>query len=141
MSECAIVEIYTALANLRIGKVKARNITKVKLSVTKKDLPVRMLLPSTEGQLNFVSFGVLNRVSWEIRDLCLWAPIQAGSSVELYAESMVTYLKLYVAALKTIRNPTLQSNITGVAFGIGPVPWGDKDYWAIDTRLTVEEIL
>jgi hypothetical protein len=140
MSDCAIVEIYSALADLKIGKVKARGLSKVQLSVTKADLPMRMLLPSTEGEVNFISLGVLNRAMWEIRDLCLWAIIQPGNSLSTYAESMVQYLKLYTAAIKDLRGPTSQSNIKAMRFTIGPVPWGDQDLWAIDIRLTVEEI-
>ena len=141
MSESAIDAIYRELSKTKIGNAKARNIDKVKLGINKRDLPVRMLLPSTTGDLSFVSFGTLNRIEWVIRDLCLWAPLVSGTGVEKHAGSMVTYIKDYIAKLKTIRNPTTQSNITGVAFAMGPVPWAENDYWAIDVTLTVEEIL
>jgi len=141
MSASAIQEIYLELSKAQIGNARSRNIDKVKLGFRKSDLPMRMLLPSTTGSLSYVSFGTLNRIEWVIRDLCLWAPLTSGSGVEKHAGSMVTYLKDYIATLKTIRNPTSQSNITGVAFAIGPVPWAENDYWAIDVTLTVEEIL
>lgn len=141
MSESAIESIYLKLSKTKIGNARARNIDKVKLKVTRRDLPVRMLLPSTTGDLSYISFGTLNRIEWVIRDLCLWAPIVSGTGVEKHVGSMVTYIKDYIAVLKTIRNPTDQSNITGVAFAMGPVPWADADYWAIDVTLTVEEIL
>jgi hypothetical protein len=141
MSESAIESIYRELSKTKIGNARARNIDKVKLGVNKRDLPVRMLLPSTTGDLSFVSFGTLNRIEWVIRDLCLWAPLVSGTGVEKYAGSMVLYIKDYIAKLKTIRNPTGQSNITGVAFAMGPVPWAENDYWAVDVTLTVEEIL
>jgi len=140
MSESAIDAIYLKLSKTKIGNAKARNIDKVKVKVTRRDLPCRMLLPSTTGDLTFVSFGTLNSIDWVIRDLCLWAPIQSGG-VEKHAGSMVTYIKDYVAKLKTMRNPSAQSEIVGVAFAMGPTPWGDEDYWAIDTTLTIREIL
>jgi hypothetical protein len=141
MSESAIETIYREISKMTISKVKARNIDKVKLTVNQKDLPMRMLLPSTQAEHTFVGFGTLNRLTWVIRDLCLWAPIKSGSSIEKHAGSMVSYIKLYIDALKSNRNPTLQSNIMGVTFSMGPIPWGDGDFWAIDTTLTVEEIL
>ena len=130
MSESAIDAIYRELSKTKIGNAKARNIDKVKLGINKRDLPVRMLLPSTSGDLSFVSFGTLNRIEWVIRDLCLWAPLVSGTGVEKHAGSMVTYIKDYIAKLKTIRNPTGQSNIIGVAFAMGPVPWAENDYCA-----------
>jgi len=141
MSISAIDSIYLELSKLRIGKAKARNIDRVKLKIAKSDLPMRMLLPSTRGTLSFVGMGSLNRMEWTIRDLCLWAPIVQGSSIELHAGSMVQYLRDYIAAVKKMRGPTNCSNILGVEYAIGPVPWGDVDYWAIDVTLTVEEIL
>ena len=141
MSESAISAIYKAIANFKISNVKSRNISKIKLIVKDADLPCRMLLPSTSGELSFVGIGSLNNITWVIRDLCLWAPLTAGSGIEQFADSMVGYIRLYVAAIKAHRNPTNQSNITGIAFQMGPVPWAESDYWAIDVTLTVEEIL
>ena len=141
MSESAIESIYLKLSKTKIGNARARNIDKVKLKVTRRDLPMRMLLPSTTGDLTFVSFGTLNSVDWVIRDLCLWAPLVSGTGVEKHVGSMVTYIKDYIAKLKTMRNPSAQSEIVGVAFAMGPVPWADEDYWAIDTTLTIREIL
>ena len=139
MSE--ILNIYKSISKMEVGSIKCRDIDKVKLGINKRDLPVRMLLPSTTGDLSFVSFGTLNRIEWVIRDLCLWAPLVSGTGVEKHAGSMVLYIKDYIAKLKTIRNPTGQSNIIGVAFAMGPVPWAENDYWAVDVTLTVEEIL
>jgi len=137
----AVKEIYREISNMKLKGVKARNIDKIKLAVRKSDLPIRMLIPSTEGDLEFVGIGTLNNITWVIRDLCLWVPLSAGSGVEQYADSMIEYIQLYVMALKSLRNPTAQSNITGVAFEMGPVPWADKDYWAVNVTLTVEEII
>ena len=141
MSESAIKTIYKEIANFKIGKVKSRNINKINLIVKGKDLPCRMLMPSTSGDMDFVGLGSLNNITWVIRDLCLWAPLSAGPGIEQYADSMVSYIRLYIAAIKALRNPTDQSTITGVAFQMGPIPWAEKDYWAIDVTLTVEEIL
>ena len=141
MSESALSEIYREISNFTISNVKSRNINKINLIVEETDLPCRMLLPSTAGELKFVGIGTLNNITWIIRDLCLWAPLTAGSGIEQFADSMVSYMKLYIAEVKATRNPTNQSHITGIAFQLGPVPWAEKDYWAIDTTLTVEEIL
>ena len=141
MSESAISAIYKEIANFKISNVKSRNIDKINLIVKDADLPCRMLLPSTSGELSFVGIGSLNNITWVIRDLCLWAPLTAGSGIEQFADSMVGYIRLYVAAIKAHRNPTNQSNITGIALQMGPIPWAEKDYWAIDVTLTIEEIL
>lgn len=137
----AVSEIYTSLANMTISSIKVRNIDKVKLTINRGDLPVRMLLPSTAGELEFIAIGSLNKITWVIRDLCLWAPLSAGSGIEQFADGMVEYIKLYMAEIKSNRTPTSLSNITGVAVQMGPIPWADKDYWAVDITLTVEEIL
>lgn len=141
MSESAISAIYKEIANFKISNVKSRNIDKINLIIKEADLPCRMLLPSTSGELSFVGLGSLNNITWVIRDLCLWAPLTAGSGIEQFADSMVGYIRLYLAAIKAHRNLTNQSNITGIAFQMGPIPWAEKDYWAIDITLTVEEIL
>ena len=141
MSDSVIGDIYREISKMRVGKVKARNIDKIRLVIKDKDLPCRMLIPSTTGDLSFVGIGTLNNIQWVIRDLCLWAPLTAGKGIEQYASSLVDYLKLYIARVKALRNPTNQSVISGVSFAMGPVPWGEKDYWAVDIQLTVEEIL
>jgi len=141
MSDSVISNIYREISKMKIGTIPARNIDKIKLEIKDSDLPMRMLLPSAEGDLGFVGIGSLNNIQWTIRDLCLWAPVSAGKGIEQYAGSMVDYLKLYIAAVKASRNPTGQSTISNVAFTMGPVPWGEQDYWAVNIILTVEEIL
>ena len=137
----AIKEIYESIANMTVGSVKARNITEIKLAVKQVDLPMRMLVPRTTGDLGFVGIGDLNQITWVIRDLCLWAPLAAGSGIQQFAESMQDYLVLYIAEIKANRNPTAQSVITGVAFDMTPTPWADNHYWSIDITLTVDEVL
>jgi len=134
-------EIYQEISKLKIDGVKARNIDKIRLAVRKADLPCRMLLPSTRGEVEYVGIGSLNSITWVIRDLCLWAPLSAGSGVEQFSEGMLEYMQLYVMALKELRNPTGQSVVTNYAFEMGPVPWADKDYWAVDVTLTVQETI
>ncbi len=141
MSASAISEIYDALAGLSISGVRVRNIDKAKIKVSASDLPVRILLPSTSGELSYVAIGTLNKVEWSVRDICLWAPLSSGRGIEQHADDMVDYIKAYVAALKTLRNPTPQSVITNVGFQMGPVPWAADDYWAVDTTLVIEEIM
>ena len=100
-----------------------------------------MLLPSTSGDLEFIALGDLQKMTWVIRDLCIWAPLSAGSGIQQYAKGMVEYIRLYVAEIKANRNPTDLSVITGVAVQMGPIAWADTDYWAVDITLTIEEIL
>ena len=137
----AISEIYDAIGDIDIAGVSVRGIDEVKLAVRQDDLPVRMILPSTEGNLEFIAIGTLNKLTWVIRDLCLWAPLSAGSGVAQYSEDMVAYIASYIAEIKLIRNPTSFSNITGVAFQMGPVPWANGDYWSVDITLTIDEII
>ena len=139
MSE--LTSIYAAIAAMTVTGATARDIGAIQVEVRPADMPVRMLLPSPTGELEFVGLGTLNKITWVIRDLCLWAPMSAGSGIADYSTAMVNYIKAYVIALKAERGPTAQSVITGVAFQMGPVPWGDSDYWAIDVTLTIDEIL
>ena len=137
----AISEIYNALADISIAGVGVRNIDEIKLQVRQVDTPVRMLLPSTSGELSFVAIGSLNKIEWIISDLCLWAPLTAGQGVKDHANDMVEYIKNYLVAIKALRSPTSQSHITGISFEMGPVPWADGDFWAVDVTISVEEII
>ena len=138
-----IASVYTAIAAYApTGATTSRNITSVGLDVADADLPCRLLLPSTgmeDGQ--FVMLGNLQKVNWVIRDLCLWAPLGSGTGVEQYSGAMLTYIASYLTKIKAGRNPASNCTITGFAAQMGPIPWGDKDYWAVDVTLTVEEIL
>jgi len=133
--------IYTALANMRVGSVKARNINKVKLSIKAADLPIRLLLPGTKGEGEFVAMGTSQKMIWTIRDLCIWAPLTMGKGIEQFAESMVDYMALYIEAVKNNRFPVNCTNILSWEIQLGPIPWADTDYWSIDCTLTVEEQL
>ena len=142
MSDSQIHAIYLALSKMKVGKVKCRNIDKIKLEIRDKDLPCRFLLPSTEGALNFVALGKSPmNISWTIRDLCLWAPVSKGSGIEKFSAAMLDYEMLYIRLLKENFNPTNQSVVTSFSWRQSPIPWGAKDYWGIDYTLTVEEIV
>ncbi len=136
-----ILQIYDSIDDMVIPGVKSRNLKAIKLAIRKSDLPCRMLLPNTEADLEFVAIGTLANLTWVVRDLCLWAPLSAGTGVAEFSEAMVEYMASYIAKIKANRNPTSYSNITGVAFQLGPVPWGDNTYWAVDITLTITEIL
>ncbi len=136
-----ILKIYKSIANMKVGSIKSRDIDKVKLAIRNSDLPMRMLLPSTAGDMGFIAMGNLQNMAWTIRDLCLFAPLTKGKGVEAYSKAMVEYLSLYMKEIKKNRNPTRLSNIVGVEGQMTPVQWADTKYWAIDIVLTVEEIL
>jgi hypothetical protein len=136
----ALAEIYTALSDIAIGGVKCRNLPKVKLVVNDSDLPLRLLVPSTGGEMEYVGIGTLGSIEWSIRDVCLWAPL-TGGGIQQVAEPMMDYIKAYLTAVKGLRNPSSQSVITRIGVQLGPLLWGEVDYWAIDCNLNVEEIL
>ena len=136
-----IQDVYTSIANMKVGSIKSRNVNKVNLTVRDSSLPLRLMLPSTSGEMDFVAIGNLQRMGWAIRDLCLFAPLTQGSGVEQFSKAMVDYLSLYIEAIKANRNPATNCTIVGVEVQMGPVPWAEKDYWAVDITLTVEEIL
>jgi hypothetical protein len=137
----AILDIYTSIANMEVGDIPSRNINAVKLTIRDGDLPLRLLLPATEGDMAFVAIGTLQKVTWVIRDLCLWAPVTKGSGVQDFSEAMVDYLALYLEQIKGNRSPVAQCHISGVAVKMVPVKWGEQTYWGVDITLTVEEIL
>jgi len=136
-----IQEIYKAVSNLEIGSVKSRNIDKVKLVVRDGSLPLRLLLPSTTGDMDFIALGDMQGVAWTIRDLCLFAPLTKGRGIEQYSSAMVDYLSLYFEQIKANRNIYGTSTIIGVEGSMNPVQWAEKSYWAIDITLTVKEII
>jgi len=142
MSTCQLSAIYDSIAdNITVAGVGVRNLDEIKLAIRNADLPCRMLLPSTEGDFNFIGIGSLNSMTWTIRELVLWAPLSAGMGLKEYASDMISFIELYITELKELRNPTSQSDITGAAFTMGPIPWAENDYWAIDIVLTINEIM
>jgi len=136
----AIEEVYLALASMEIGGVRSRNLGQVKLEIRQADYPLRILLPSTRGEMSFVMIGQIQKITWKIRDLCLWAPVTAGE-VAQHAGPMLDYVKGYLAALKELRAPTGQSYTLGFSAQMGPVLWADVDAWAVDCNVTVEEYI
>lgn len=136
-----IRDIYTAISEMKIADVKARNLEEIKIQVRATDCPVRMLLPSTRGELGFVAIGTLSKTSWYIRDLCLWQPVTEGTGIEQCANDMVAFMELYAKGIRALRNPTPESHIISASFQLGPVPWVNTNYWAIDILLVVEEHL
>jgi len=134
-----IRDIYFALSEMAVGDVPCRNLDEIKLQIQVQDTPVRLLLPSTEGEVGFLGIGPTTRTTWRIRDLCLWQPIQSGTGIEQCADDMLAYLELYTAAIRNLRIPTNQSSITNVVYTMSPVPWASGDFWAIDIILEVEE--
>ena len=139
MSE--ILNIYKSIDNMKVGGIKSRDVDKVKLGIRDSSLPLRMLLPSTRGEMDFIAIGDLQRMGWAIRDLCLFAPLTKGSGIQQFSKAMVDYLSLYIAQVKANRNPTTMSTIVGVEVQMQPIQWAEKSYWAVDITLTVEEIL
>ena len=137
-----IASVYTTVAGYTpTGVTTSRNISAVILNVADADLPCRLLLPSTNANGEFVMIGNVQKVGWAIRDLCLWAPLAAGTGIAQYSAAMLTYISSYISKVKAGRNPATNCTIVGIEAQMGPVPWGDKDYWAVDITLTVEEIL
>ena len=136
-----ILDIYTSISKMKVGSVKARNIDKVKLEIRDSYLPLRLLLPATEGEGDFVMIGNLQKMGWAIRDLCLWAPTTKGSGIQQFSKAMVEYISLYVEEIKSNRNPATNCTIVGWEVEMKPVLWTEKTYWAVDITVTVEEIL
>lgn len=139
MSE--ILAIYKSIAKMKVGDIKCRDVDKVKLTIRDSSLPLRLLLPSTRGEGDFIAIGTLQNTGWAIRDLCLFAPLTKGSGIQQFSKAMVDYLSLYIAEIKANRNPTTTSTIKGWEVQMQPVLWAEKSYWAVDITLTVEEIL
>ena len=140
MSE--ILAIYNSIANMKVGSVPCRDIDQVQLLIKDADLPMRMLLPSTSGEMAFIAIGSLQNMHWAIRDLCFFAKVTEGRGIEHFSQALVEYLSLYLKQIKANRNPTKLSNIVGVEGQMGPQLWGDKEwYWAVDITVTVKEVL
>ena len=137
----SIRDIYRVISEMAVGDVQARNLDEIKLAVRASDCPMRLLLPSTQGNQGFVAIGTLSRTIWTIRDLCLWQPVIEGSGIEQCANDMMAYIELYAAGIRRMRAPTPESNIISVTFQLGPIPWAVTDFWAIDVTVEVEEHL
>ena len=139
-----IAGIYDALAAMKVGSAEltATDITDVKLiPILDKDLPKRLLMPLTEGDMEYAMIGNLQTVIWGIQDLCLFAPSTSNFGIHQYSGEMLTYIGDYLTAVKAIKSPVAGCVITGVSFRMVPVLWGEKTYWSVDTTLAVKEIL
>jgi len=136
-----ILDIYKSISNMKVGSVKSRNIDKVKLAIKTGELPLRLLLPSTSGDMDFIAIGDLQGIAWTVRDLCLFAPVTKGKGIEYFSKGMVEYLSLYMAQLKANRNPTNTSVVIGAEGVMQPIQWAEETYWAVDITLTIKEIL
>ena len=136
----AIDDIYLAFSNLSLGGVRCRNLSALTAQVEQADLPLRLMVPTTSGEGNFVMIGTLQKVEWALHDLCLWAPAETVNDGR-YFQPMMDYIKAYLTAIKAILTPTDQSHITGWNFQIGVRPWGDAQYLAVDATFSVEEYL
>lgn len=134
-----IRDIYTKISEIPIGTAKSRDLSQIKLVVNPENAPMRLLLPVTEGDMAFVAIGSLTNTSWQIRDLCLWQPVTAGSGIEQCAEDMVVYMELYLAAMRKNRN-LVGANLTGIQIKLGTVTWVKTEWWAVDCRLTVDNV-
>lgn len=133
-----INDIYLGIANMSLGGVSSRNLPDLTLAIEQADLPLRLLLPpTTDG--SFIAIGTLQRMTWSIRDLCLWAPL-AGDA-DRHFQPMVDYVRAYIEALRALRSPADQTWISDFAIGVGQRPWNDAAYWAVDVMLTIEEAL
>ena len=136
-----VLDIYNSIANMEVGSIKCRDIDKIKLTVRDGDLPLRLLMPDTQGDMSFVMIGNLQNVKWVIRDLCLWANVNKGGGIADYSKSIMEYLSLYLTQLKANKSPVAQTVISGMASQIIRVKWGEQTYWGVDSTLTVEEII
>jgi hypothetical protein len=136
----AIADIFTAIGEMVVGTTKVRNLGEIKLQVRLADVPIRMLLPNPRSEGNFVAIGTTSSLRWALRDLCLWAPTAQGTGLPQYAEEMAEYIRQYALALKALRAPTSQSYIAGVSYAIGPITWGETEFWAVDVNLEIEEV-
>jgi hypothetical protein len=136
-----IRDIYAVISEMAVGDVQARNLPEIKLTVRIDDCPLRLLLPNTQGETAFVAIGTMTKTIWTIRDLCLWQPVMGGAGIEQCADEMLAYVELYLAAIKTIRNPVPGATIVSVTLQLGPVAWATEDYWAVDTTILVEEFI
>jgi hypothetical protein len=134
-------DLYYAISEMAVGDVVCRNLDEIKLTIRAEDCPMRLLLPSTEGEMGFIAIGTLTKTPWRIRDLCLWQPIMAGSGIEQCANEMVTYIELYAAAIRKMREPVPGTNLIRASFKLGPVLWATSDFWAIDVLLEIEQYL
>ena len=134
-----ILDAYKTISDWKVSNIKARNIEKVNLAITKT--PIRLLLPSTEGRVEFVAMGNSMAAQWTIRDLCLFAPLTQGKGVEQFAKGMVDYITGYMDKVKETRSPATNICIVDVSFQMTPMPWAEKDYWAVDTTITLREVL
>jgi len=138
-----IEDLFEAVSEMQVDGTKCRALDGAKLDVRNADLPLRILVPVTEGEMSFVAIGTLSRIEWVLHDVCLWAPVVQGAGIRQYARELVSYVAKYVTAIQGLRGPTDQSHITGIGISMGPIAWSqaEADYWGVDITLTVEEFI
>ena len=136
-----ILSIIDAISKISVAGTTAIDIPEMDFTIEDAELPLRLLLPSTEGDSDFVGIGSLKSIDWKIQDLCLFAKTSSGAGIVQYASTMVSYVANYLTAVKAKRGIYGQSSIQGVSVKMGPVLWNEVPYWGVNIILTVKEIL
>ena len=98
-------------------------------------------MPKTEGTMEFVAIGNLQKAVWQVQDLCLFGTVTAGMGVHQYSDEMLTYIKDYLTAIKSKRSLYAGTVVEDLQVDMIPSQWGGKTYWSVDITLTISEIL
>lgn len=136
-----ITAIYHALANMEVGtaKLKAKDVHEIKFQFSDKELPMRLLMPSTETDAGFIMIGSLVDVAWQITDMMLLDPVGTGGGIHEYSGAMVEYIGDYLTAIKANRSLYAGSHVENIAAEAGMIDWGSKQYYGVIVTLTVKE--
>lgn len=156
MSKQAITEIVAALAVEANGAVVAvYEPDEFKRSVESADCPARILLPSTEGDTHTLTkwsggFARTMRMSWVVKDLLLYKPVEEGMGWYEVAYDLDDYVDSYASALVGAQRGasgfcgTGPSTLESADWTVGTFTYpvgGTRSYYGVMTTLRIVEVL
>ena len=141
-----ITGIYNAIAAWVVTfdsdvTLKVWNYSAVKEALPSASAPIRILMP-TEGPgtgFAFIALGKLNKITWNITDLCLIKPVAQGDGIASEAEHIVQYAEAYHTAMHNGRAVTASSIIAGGSITPGVYEWNGVAYYGVKCVVEVTE--
>ncbi len=156
MSKQSLTEIVAGLAvQIDSVTVTVYEPDEFKRSIESADCPARILLPSTEGDVHTLTkwsggFARTMRMTWVIKDLLLYKPVEEGMGWYEVAYDLDDYVDSYASALVGAQRGasgfcgTGPSTLESADWTVGTFTYpvgGTRSYYGVMTTLRIVEVL
>jgi len=114
------------------------------------DTPIRIILPSTEGDVHTfgpMGTGRLSRMEWVIKDMLLYAPVEEGLGWYDVAYDLDNYIDSYATALTAANHNlttgfcTIPAEVESVTFQTGVHTFSARSYYGVLATLRIYEFI